>query len=56
MSETASALKGLKTVIENSTTQSSTSISRIHTRIDDTAESMNAIRTDVAVILKAVLK
>jgi len=56
MSETASALKGLKMVIENTTTQSSSSISRIHERIDDTAETMSAIRSDVAVILKVVTK
>ena len=54
MGETASALKGLKTVIENSTSQSSSSISRIHARIDETTAAVSAIRSEVAIILKAV--
>ena len=54
MGETASALKGLKTVIENSTSQSSNSISRIHARIDETTAAIGAIRSEVAVILKTV--
>ena len=54
MGETASALKGLKTVIENSTSQSSTSISRIHARIDETTATLGAIRSEISIILKAV--
>ena len=54
MGETASALKGLKTVIENSTSQSSNSITRIHERIDETTATLGAIRSEVAFILKAV--
>ena len=54
MGETASALKGLKTVIENNTSQSTNTITRIHTRIDETATAIGEIRSEVAVILKAV--
>ena len=56
MSETASALKSLKAVIENSTTQSTSSITRIHKRIDEAAELISVIRNDVAVILKDVTR